>query len=262
MSNFLKNVLKEKHREIEIAKAIELRESITERLSVSGKTRDFKGSIKRTNSIKLIGEIKFKSPSKGRFGCRLKPEDLAGIYEHSGAAAISVLTDRVFFAGNILHLSAVKEACSLPVLRKDFIIDEYQVYESKAFGADAILLIARMLSKKELKNLFFLSAGLDIDVMIEVHSENDLKKAMAIRPEIIGINNRDLETFRIDLKITERLIKKIPKDIVKISESGIRNYKDVRYLRGLGVDAVLVGETFMRSKDVAKRIKQIMGEEL
>ncbi len=260
MNNFLKKIIIEKQREVGIAKAIELRESITERLSISSKVRSFKDCIRRANSIKLIAEIKYSSPSRGAFGCGLRPERLAKIYEGSGASAISVLTDRGFFGGDILHLSIVKEACSLPVLRKDFIIDEYQVYESKAFGADAILLIPQILPEKRLNQLYSLAGSLGMDIMVEVHSESDLRKAIAIRPDIIGINNRDLKTFRVDLKVTERLIKKIPEDIIKVSESGIRNYKDVQYLRKLGIDAVLVGEIFVRSKDIAKKVRDLMAK--
>ena len=164
----------------------------------------------------------------------------------------------LFFSGNILHINEVKRAIDLPVLRKDFIIDEYQVYESRYFGADAILLIARILSVGQIKSFTHLAKKIGMDVIVEVHDENDLEKALLSGADIIGINNRDLETFKVSIENTFRLIAKIPEEVIKISESGISTREDIARLNRAGVNAVLIGGAFLGAEDIAVKIREIM----
>jgi indole-3-glycerol phosphate synthase len=183
---------------------------------------------------------------------------LANLYEECGARAISVLTDRKFFGGNISHIAEVRRNVNLPVLRKDFIIDEYQVYESRYFGADAILLIARILGRDQIKSFIYLANKIGMDTVVEVHDEKDLEKALIAGAKIIGINNRDLDTFVVNINNTFRLVPKMPKQIIKISESGIRNNDDITRLRKIGVNAILIGEAFLEAEDIGGKIKEIM----
>jgi len=179
-------------------------------------------------------------------------------YQANGASAISVLTDERFFEGRLEYIARIKESVSLPVLRKDFIIDEYQIYESLVAGADAVLLIADILSANELVGFYNLAASLGLDAMVEVHNEEDVEKALAAGAPVIGINNRDLHTFRVDLGVTQKLVRLIPQNKVKVSESGIKSYEDVMFLKSLGVNAVLIGEAFMEAEDIAARMRDIM----
>ena len=192
-------------------------------------------------------------------GVRLNPVKIARTYESSGACALSILTDKKFFQGDLAYLKAVREAVDLPILCKDFIIDKYQIYESVCHGADVILLIARLLSEEKLKEFYSLCTQLKLEVVCEVHNDQDLDKVSGGDFAVIGINNRDLNTFEEDLQASARLIKKIPKDKIIISESAIKTFKDVKYLQDLGVNAVLIGEAFMRSPDISAKVKEIMG---
>jgi indole-3-glycerol phosphate synthase len=170
-----------------------------------------------------------------------------------------VLTDKKFFSGSILHMNEVKRAIDLPVLRKDFIIDEYQVYESRYFGADAILLIARVLSVDEIKSFMHLAKRINMDVIVEIHDENDLEKALLSSPDIIGVNNRDLDTLEVSIENTLKLIPKIPEEIIKVSESGISSNEDVEKIKKAGVNAVLIGSAFLESGDIGARVREVMG---
>lgn len=218
----------------------------------------FKKNISRPHHINLIAEIKKASPSKGILRGDFNPAKIAVTYQANGAAAISVLTDERFFEGKIEYIKKVKESVSLPILRKDFIIDEYQIYESAAAGADAILLICELLSTNEIIEFNNLASSLGLDVMIEIHNEEDLQKALAAGGQIIGINNRDLHTFRVDLNVTQKMIRLIPKDKMIVSESGIKSYEDVMFLKSLGVNAVLIGEALMEAQDIAAKMREIM----
>ena len=212
--------------------------------------------------MNLIAEIKKKSPSFGRnFFRKLDIAGIANIYKREGAKAMSVLTDKKFFSGSILHISEVKRAIDLPVLRKDFIIDEYQVYESRYFGADAILLIARILSVDQIKSFMHLAKNINMDVIVEIHNEFDLEKALLSNPDIIGINNRDLDTMEISIENTLRLAPKIPQNIIKISESGISSSEDIKKIRNTEINAVLIGAAFLESGDIAARVREVMGDE-
>lgn len=211
--------------------------------------------LKKQNKIQLIAELKKRSPSKGIIRADFNPAELARICEGAGASALSVLTEEKFFEGKLEYIQFVKEVVSLPVLRKDFIIDEYQILESCAYGADAILLLANMLKPKIIQQFLNLSRDFGMSAIVEVHTEVEL----GIDADIIGINNRDLRTFKVDIRNTERIIAKIPKDKIIISESGISNRKDVEYLQGLGVDAILVGEAIMASSDIKSKVGELLG---
>ena len=214
-------------------------------------TRDFKAAISAPRQVSLIAEIKFASPSAGSIRPKADPIPIGRIYQDAGASAISLLTDKRFFQGNLNDLPRLKKAVSLPILRKDFIIDSVQVREAFIYGADAILLIARILSQAQLTELSFASRELGLACLTEVHDEDDLEMAIKAGAEIIGINNRDLDTFTVDIKTTYRLASLVPDDRVLVSESGIQNGDDVRALIDKGIQAVLVGSSLMQSDDLA-----------
>lgn len=203
----------------------------------------------RTGQAAVIAEIKKASPSKGVLREKFDPVDIARRYERHGAACLSVLTDRLFFQGAPAHLTAVRAATSLPVLRKDFVIDPYQVYESRLLGADCILLIVAALDRRLLAELADLARETGLAVLLEVHSADEMEIALALDTPLIGINNRDLTTFRTDLSVTLELLAQVPADRVVITESGIAHAADVATLRQRGVNAFLVGEAFMRAPD-------------
>jgi indole-3-glycerol phosphate synthase len=231
-------------------------EILKEKIKTLPKTRGFKKALS-LKKFSIIAEVKKASPSKGIIREDFDPVRIAKIYEKGKVDAISVLTDNKYFKGDILYLKSIKKAVSLPILRKDFIIDEYQIYESRYYYADAILLIVAILSEKKLKHFIELARKLNLDCLVEVHSKSEIQKAIKCNAEIIGINNRDLNTFKTDLRTTENLIKYIPKDKIVVSESGINKKSDVEYLKNLGVNAVLVGEAFMKSRNILKVIKRL-----
>lgn len=214
--------------------------------------RDFRGAISMQERINLIAEIKFASPSAGMIREKVEPEKIGIIYEGAGASAISLLTDRRFFHGDINWLPQVRRAVSLPVLRKDFIIDEIQVKEAALYGADAALLIARVLSVQQLKDLISACLELGPVPLTEVHDRADIDKSMECGADIIGINNRDLDTFEIDMNTTHSLVPFIPEGCIIVGESGINDEGDVQALKGSRVNAVLVGSALMKSEDIGK----------
>lgn len=213
--------------------------------------RDFANAIRRAENElpKVIAEVKKASPSKGIIRSDFEPVKIALSYENAGAAAISVLTDEKFFQGHLEYLKACREAVSLPALRKDFIIDEFQILESRASGADAMLLIAAVLDTDELKQFRETAESLGMAGLVEVHDEDELRKAVQSEARIIGINNRDLRTFEVDINTTLKLAKAAPKDVILVSESGISNKNDLYRLADAGIDAVLIGEALMRADD-------------
>lgn len=222
--------------------------------------RDFLGAIRADSSLlrpRLIGEIKRASPSKGLLRDSFNPETLATIYRDSGASALSVLTEERFFQGSLSHLSTARAAAAIPVLRKDFILDDYQLYEARTAGADAVLLIAAILDDVQLKDYRDLAEGLGMATLTEVHDETELARALAVGISLIGINNRNLSTFKTDVETTFRLIDEIPKGHTVVSESGISNPEEIRRLADAGVTAVLIGETFMKSEDVGAAIRRL-----
>lgn len=208
--------------------------------------------------IRLIAEIKKASPSAGLLRPDFDPVDIAKRYEDAGAGALSVLTDRPHFQGSLDYLAQVRKAVTLPLLQKDFLLDDVQVYEARVLGADAVLLIAAILDPGQIKDLYALATEIGLAVLVEIHHERELESVMEWAP-IIGINNRDLTTFTVDLETTFRLLKHIPKNKVIVSESGIGGRKDIERLAEAGVHAVLIGETFMRAKDIGAKVKELMG---
>jgi indole-3-glycerol phosphate synthase len=254
----LSRILEEKRRIIDESKRAKPQRELIREIKSMCVRSSFKKNISRPHHISLIAEIKKASPSKGILRGDFNPTKIAITYQAHGASALSVLTDERFFEGKLEYIKKVKESVSLPVLRKDFIIDEYQIYETVASGADAMLLIAELLSINEMVGFYDLANSLGLDVLIEVHKEEDVEKALATDGTIIGINNRDLHTFKVDLGITQKLIRMIPQNKIKVSESGIRTYEDVMFLKSLGVNAVLIGEAFMEADDIAAKMREIM----
>jgi indole-3-glycerol phosphate synthase len=220
--------------------------------------RDFKAAISVTNRIGIIAEIKFASPSVGLIREKMDPCMIGRIYEDAGAVAISFLTDHQFFGGNLDDLPLVKKAISLPILRKDFIIDEIQVRESRFYGADAVLLIARILDKNQLKELLASSQELGLTPLTEIHDLDDLEKAYDCGAEVIGINNRNLDTFEVSLSTTLDLARLVPKGRILVSESGIFDKEDIQLLGRSGIRSVLVGTSLMESKDIAGKTRELV----
>lgn len=254
----LSKIIEHKRREVEEAKRSKPIEELIKEANAYCVRSSFKKNISRPHHINLIAEIKKASPSKGILRGDFNPTKIATTYQANGASAISVLTDERFFEGKLEYIKKVKESVSLPILRKDFIIDEYQVYESVVAGADAILLIAELLSSNEMVGLYNLAESLGLDVLMEVHTEEDVEKALSTGGDIIGMNNRDLHNFKVDLSVTQKLIRMIPQGKIKVSESGIKTYEDVMFLKSLGVNAVLIGEAFMEAGDIAARMREIL----
>ncbi|MDI6703735.1 MAG: indole-3-glycerol phosphate synthase TrpC [bacterium] len=259
----LDDIVKNKRKEIEEKKRRISLEELKSRVKDAPSPLDFKRAVTRNeyNPIKLIAEIKGKSPSMDPIE-DLDPKGLAVNYELSGASAISVVTDNKFFKGSLDILREVKQITNIPVLSKDFIIDPYQIYESRCFQADSILLIASILNAKELKNFLCLARDLGMSCVVEVHSDQDLDKALSASPEIIGVNNRSLYTFLVDLNTTLRLKPQIPRDKTIIGMSGVKQREYVELLEEKGVDAVLVGEALLRSKDPGRKIKELLGKDV
>jgi len=215
--------------------------------------RSFRSALQRDDGkLALIAEVKKASPSAGVIAPNFDPVTIARNYARAGAEAISVLTDEQFFQGHLDHLRAVREAVALPVLRKDFVLDEVQILEAAAAGADAILLIVAALGDKELVRLLATAVTYQLDVLVEVHSLAELERALETDAQIIGINNRDLATFEVDLGVTEKLSEEVPKEIVLVSESGIRTAADLARIKQSGVNAVLIGEALMRAQNGAR----------
>jgi indole-3-glycerol phosphate synthase len=254
----LDKIIAHKKIEVEEQKSLIPLDEIKRKLAQVDDVRGFKNAISRSGKVNLIAEIKKASPSKGIIREDFDPSAIAEIYEQNGASAISVLTDKKFFQGDLSFLKAVRSVTSkIPILRKDFIIDEYQVYQSRLSGADAILLIASVLDLQSLNLLLSIAKDIDLDCLVEVHNEEELNKALASNAEIIGINNRDLRTFNVDLQTTANLVRTIPDDKIIVSESGISSAEDVKFLSKCGVNAMLVGESLMADKDIAQKIKQL-----
>lgn len=222
-------------------------------------TRDFKGAISGRDRIALIAEIKFASPSAGTIRRKGDPLQIARMYERAGAAAISLLTDHPYFGGDITDLPRVKKIVSLPILRKDFILDEIQVEESRFWGADAVLLIARILSAQKLENLIKACRAQGLAALTEVHDGKELELAMGCGAEIIGINNRNLDTFEVDLETTLKLAPLMSTGRIIVSESGIKGREDVEFLRKAGIHAILVGTALMKAERMEIKVGELAG---
>jgi indole-3-glycerol phosphate synthase len=226
-------------------------------------TRDFEGALRRkiaAGKSAVIAEIKKASPSKGVMRADFIAADIAQSYAESGAACLSVLTDRQFFQGQVDYLKQARASCDLPVLRKDFIVDAYQVYESRAMGADCVLLIAACLDDALMAELEAIARSLDMAVLIEVHDRAELERGLKLKTPLVGINNRNLRTFEVSLATTLDLLKDLPADRLPVTESGIASKADVKTMRDAGVHAFLVGEAFMRADDPGAALAALFGE--
>ncbi len=249
---FLERILSSKRIDVEAAKRnVELSRFYESVINVRqpAKAHRLLDTLRTENRTNIIAEFKRASPSKGVINRSLDPATVARKYEIGGACAISVLTDENFFAGSLDDLRSVRAAVDLPILRKDFIADEYQIYESAAAGADAILLIAAALTKETLRCFQRQAFTLRLDVVVEVHDLIELETAVSIDAKMIGVNNRDLKTFEVSLDVSRELIKHAPKDVVMIVESGLKHRKDLEEFRELGFSGFLIGEALMQSAD-------------
>jgi indole-3-glycerol phosphate synthase len=221
--------------------------------------RDLPQALRGGETMSIIAEIKRASPSKGEIKPGADVAGIAAMYEKAGAAALSVLTESGFFLGAPEHLGEAKRAVSVPVLRKDFILEEYQIYESRVLGADSILLIARILTSRELGTLIGVSRSLHMEPLVEVHSEEEAERALGAGAAVIGVNNRDLATMTVSIENSLRIAPYLPEGILKVSESGIESFRDIERLRAAGYQAVLVGERLMREADPGEALRALIG---
>jgi indole-3-glycerol phosphate synthase len=229
--------------------------------------RDFIAALRKPKlgTMALIAEVKKASPSAGVIRPDFDPVRIAREYESAGASCLSVLTDEKFFQGSLEYLRSIRQAVQLPLLRKDFIIDERQIFEAIEWGADAILLIVSILSDEDLRRFHEIARGAGLDVLVEAHNESELDRAIGVGAELVGVNNRDLTTFKVDLATTERLAARLsrapqaPSSTLLVAESGIHHRADVERLARTGVRAILVGESLMREMDIGKKIKELIG---
>ncbi len=256
----LDDICEHKRGEVDAAKAAMPLSDIEDRIERAEPARDFRGAFQR-NRISLIAEVKRASPSRGVLIEDMDPATLGSIYERSGASAISVLTDDKYFQGSLADLVSVRRAVDVPCLRKEFIIDPYQIYESRAASADAILLIVRILSDEELRDFQALAHELGMACLVETHDAAEIERALRADAAIIGINNRDLATFDVDLTRTLEMKKMVPGGKVLVSESGIHTRDDVRRLENGGIDAILVGEALVTSDDISGKISELLGRD-
>lgn len=258
-TDILKEIVEKKKERLLLARHQLSEEDLKAKVGGLAPTRPFIESINKPRQISLIAEIKKASPSLGIIRQNFNPQEIAKIYQDVGVQAISVLTEEDYFLGSLSYINEIKSLTNLPILRKDFILEPYQVYESRFFGADAILLIEDLLTREKLSELMQLADNLGLDCLVEAHTEKALKKVLNLKVELIGINNRDLHTLEVDFKTTEKLFPLIPKDKIVVVESGIKSYQDVLFLKILGVSAVLIGQIFMEAEDLKKKVEEVMG---
>ena len=255
--NVLEQILEKRKEQLQREKDnIEPQDMKEMALNSKNKNHGFKEVLKKSG-LSVISEVKKASPSKGVIAEDFRPVETAIAYEDAGAAAISCLTEEHYFKGGSKYFADIRAKVDIPMLRKDFIFDEYQIYEAKVLGADAILLIAAILSEEKIKEFYDLAKSLEIDCLIEVHNEKELKKVVACGCDIIGINNRNLKTFDVDLNTTSKLAPLIPYEAVLVSESGMKDENDMKNVKEQGAEAVLIGETFMRSDNIKETMKQL-----
>jgi indole-3-glycerol phosphate synthase len=257
----LQRIVSEKKKLLKDVKASFPLRDIMAKSKDAGHPRDLLAALRRHHegNIRLVAEIKKASPSKGIIRKNFDHLTIAKIYESKHVDAISVLTEENYFMGNLAFIPEVRGITSKPVLRKDFICDAYQIYESRAYEADAVLLIAAMLDKNQADEYLHLARELGLSVLFEIHDHRELEMALLLPCEIIGINNRNLKTLEVDMQTTFTLMREIPADKIVVSESGIKNRTDVQKLREIGVDAMLIGTSFMQSDDIAGKIDELMG---
>jgi len=265
MSDILKQILAVKAREVAEAQAAKPSAAIRAEAERAEPVRDFTGAIRArigAGQAAVIAEIKKASPSKGVLRAEFRPAEIAASYARHGAACLSVLTDEQFFQGKAAYLQQARAACELPVLRKDFIVDEYQVYQARAMGADAILLIAAALDLAQMRAFEALAQQLGMAVLVEVHDGKELDAALRLATPLIGVNNRNLRTFEVSLQTTldllPRIVTSFPGDRIVVTESGILEAKDVKLMRSHNVHAFLVGEAFMRAADPGVELAKLI----
>ncbi|MBT3777326.1 MAG: indole-3-glycerol phosphate synthase TrpC [Pelagibacteraceae bacterium] len=261
MNNILKKICEDKKLEIEILKNKCSLNSLKKLLSDKIIKRDFQSNIVNSSIEKknfIIGEIKKSSPSAGEIINSYEPIEIAKIYERAGVKAISILTEKNYFKGEIDHLSFIKQNTNIPVLRKDFIIDEYQLYESKVYQADVVLLIVSILSDDKLNKFLEIANDLNLDCIIEIHDENEIKRALKLNYPILGINNRNLKNLKTDINNSADLFRSISKDYTVIAESGIKSSADIKMYNDLGIFNFLIGESILRSNDYSTFIKKLL----
>ena len=262
MSDILSQIVAVKHNEVAESKRQKPLAAVRMDAESRLQTRDFVGAIQRKIAAghpAVIAEVKKASPSKGVLRADFIPADIAQSYAEFGAACLSVLTDRQFFQGQPEFLKQARASCALPVLRKDFMVDPYQVYESRVMGADCILLIAACLDDAQMADMEALALSLDMAVLVEVHDGAELDRALRLKTPLIGINNRNLKTFEVDLNITLSLLARVPEGRLLVTESGITTSADVQRLRAAGVQAFLVGEAFMRAEEPGVALSELFG---
>ena len=262
MADILNQIVEVKRQEVAAAKQHVPLEAMRDDALSRVLTRDFEGALRRkiaAGRSAVIAEIKKASPSKGLLRADFVPADIAQSYAEAGAACLSVLTDRQFFQGQNDYLKQARASCELPVLRKDFIVDPYQVYESRVVGADCILLIAACLQDEQMAELEAIARSLDMAVLVEVHDGAELERALRLKTPLLGINNRDLRTFEVSLDTTLGMLADVPAGKLLVTESGILQREDVQKMRAAGVHAFLVGEAFMRADDAGAALAALVG---
>jgi len=260
MSDILDKILAHKKKEVALRKSGVSQLELEQQIAQLPPTRGFaKALIQQAQRGKpaVIAEIKKASPSKGLIRANFNPAEIAVSYESGGATCLSVLTDSAFFQGHDEYLIQAREACQLPIIRKDFVLDPYQVYEARAIGADCILLIVAALDSQQLHELASAAEEVGLDVLVEVHDEEELQRALALNTSLVGINNRDLRNFTTSLSTTTALLPLIPEDRIVVTESGIHSREDVQLMLSHGVFGFLVGEAFMRADDPGSRLKEL-----
>jgi len=260
MVSILERIMATKREEVERAKVFASEEHLRRMVDQQSPPRDFLASICNTPDIALIAEVKKASPSKGVIRESFDPVSIARTYEEHGAACISVLTDEPYFQGHIEFLRWVKDAVQIPILRKDFILDPYQIVESRAYGADAVLLIAECLPGDELPRLYHEVLTWGMTPLVEIYELENLHRVVDLGAKLIGINNRNLRTFEVDLEHTIRLREQIPPDRLVVGESGIQTHEDVKRLARAGVNAILVGESLVRQADIGQAVDHLLGK--
>ena len=260
MADILEKIVEVKHQEVQAARKRKSLEAVRADAEARVLTRDFVGAMRSKMAVgqaAVIAEVKKASPSKGVLRPDFIPADIAQSYAEHGAACLSVLTDQSFFQGCADYLKQARASCDLPVLRKDFMVDAYQIYESRAMGADCILLIAACLDDAQMRDLEAIALSLNMAVLIEVHDGAELDRALALRSPLLGINNRNLKTFEVSLDTTLGLQARVPADRLLVTESGITSAADVQRMRQAGINAFLVGEAFMRADEPGLALEQL-----
>ena len=260
MATILDQILDDTRRLVAERKAVTPAAALEKRPAFHAPTLSLARALRRPDGPAYIAECKRASPSEGVIRPEYQPVEIARAYKQAAASALSVLTEPTHFQGSLDHLAAIRHAVDLPLLRKDFVVDAYQLVEARAYGADAVLLIAAALDARQLHDLLDAARDLDLGVLVEVHADDELEKLDLDRVDVLGVNSRDLQTFEVDLSRAERIFAALPDRIVRVAESGIRTAEDAARLRGYGADAFLVGTHFMRQPDPGRALAALRRE--